>query len=167
MVGEGIGVTFLAFAESSIQLVPDGTLLFHLVLLLIMVAVLSRTMYRPMNRVLAEREDLVQGRVGKAQQMVADVEGKLSAYEKTLRDARSAAYKSVELERTAAVREHEQTLNALREELHVAVSEQRRAIQEQAGEAKRTLAAEALRNAEQIGSKILGRPVRSTDYPIS
>ena len=41
--------------ETSIQLVPDGTLLFHLFLVVVMVFVVNRTLLGPINRILAER----------------------------------------------------------------------------------------------------------------
>ena len=43
-------------AETSIQLVPDGTLLLHLLMVGVMVAVLNRTLLKPINQILAERE---------------------------------------------------------------------------------------------------------------
>ena len=48
--------TFLAFAEGSIQLVPDGTILLHIVFVLIMVAILNRVLFRPVAQVISERE---------------------------------------------------------------------------------------------------------------
>ena len=56
-------------AESSIQLVPDGTLLVHLVMVAVMVAVLNRTLLRPVNKILADREKHILGRVDEAQEM--------------------------------------------------------------------------------------------------
>ena len=45
----------LGFAENSIQLVPDGTLLLHILIILVMIFVLNATLYKPINRVLAAR----------------------------------------------------------------------------------------------------------------
>ena len=47
----------LAFAEGSgIQLVPDGTILIHIALILLMIWVLNRTFFRPINRVIQSHE---------------------------------------------------------------------------------------------------------------
>ena len=43
-------------AETSIQLVPDATLLLHLVMVVVMVFVLDRTLLKPVNRILSERD---------------------------------------------------------------------------------------------------------------
>jgi len=42
----------LGFAENSIQLVPDGTLLLHILIILVMVYVLNATLFKPINRIL-------------------------------------------------------------------------------------------------------------------
>jgi len=46
----------LGFAEDSIQLVPDGTMVLHVIIILIMVYVLNATLFKPINQVLAARE---------------------------------------------------------------------------------------------------------------
>lgn len=159
-------MTLLAFAGDSVQLVPDGTLLLHIVVILAMVAVLGRTLYKPLSRVLEERERLTSGRLSEAQTLLANVESKLSAYERALREARVVAYKAREAERAKALREHEQQLVILREEVMATVNEQKDAIKEQTEQARRTLAVEALANGAQIGSRILGRSVRTPEGTI-
>ncbi len=54
-------------AEASIQLVPDGTLLLHLLMVAVMVFVLNRTLLKPINKILAEREKQVEGSIEEAQ----------------------------------------------------------------------------------------------------
>ena len=53
--------------ETAIQLVPDGTLLFHLVLIVVMVALLNATLLKPINRILEERDRRTKGRLSEAQ----------------------------------------------------------------------------------------------------
>ena len=38
-------------AEASIQLVPDGTLLLHLLMVAVMVFILNRTLLKPINQI--------------------------------------------------------------------------------------------------------------------
>ena len=40
----------LGFAEDSIQLVPDGTLVLHVIIILVMVYVLNATLFKPIKR---------------------------------------------------------------------------------------------------------------------
>ena len=58
-------------AESSIQLVPDGTLLLHLLFVGLMVAVLSRTLLRPINQILRERENRISTQLEQARATAA------------------------------------------------------------------------------------------------
>src|SRR5918992_845271 len=95
----------LGFAESSIQLVPDGTLILHVIIILLMVWILNATLYKPINRILEAREKRTRGRTTEAQEILHDVSEKVSNYERQLRQARSGAYATTEQERTAAMQE--------------------------------------------------------------
>jgi F0F1-type ATP synthase membrane subunit b/b' len=73
-------------AETSIQLVPDGTLLLHLLMVVIMVFVLNRTLLKPINQILAEREKQITGRLKEAEAMAAETQEKLKRYNDALRE---------------------------------------------------------------------------------
>src|ERR1043165_2562218 len=98
-------MTFLAFAENSIQLVPDGTLFLHILIILVMVFVLNATLFKPINRILEERERRTRGRSGEAQDILHRVEQKRSHYNHSLREARSEVYRSREHRRAEAMSE--------------------------------------------------------------
>jgi F-type H+-transporting ATPase subunit b len=150
---------FLCFAENSIQLVPDGTLFLHIALILIMVFILNATLFKPINRILEERERRTRGRSGHARDILRDVEEKMSLYERTLREARTEGYRLMEQERATAMRERQIKLDAVREEIGRAVAEQKDAIKTQVEHARATLKNEALNIAAEIGAHILHRPV--------
>lgn len=155
-------MTFVAFAENSIQLVPDGTLFLHIAIILVMVFVLNATLFKPINRILEEREKRTRGRSGEAQDILQRVEEKLSHYERALRDARADGYRLMEQERAAAISERQARLGTVREEINLSVAEQKQAIQAQADEARVTLERDARRLAAEIGSQILHRPLSDT-----
>jgi F-type H+-transporting ATPase subunit b len=152
----------LAFAESAIQLVPDGTLFLHLLMILIMVGVLNRTLFRPVNKVLADREEQTTGRLTEAKNLRAQLENGLQRYERGLRDARSAAYQFVELERTDALREREERLNQVREEVRSWISEEKSELDRQTEAARKSLSLESRESGIQISSQILHRPVSNS-----
>src|ERR1044072_358135 len=149
----------LALAENSIQLVPDGTMLLHIVIILVMVFVLNATLFKPINRILTARDQRTRGREGEAQGILNDVTAKLTDYEQRLREARAAAYAMTEKERTAALQERQQKLSEMREELSERPAREKDVIRRQAGEARETLAVEAQRIASEISSRVLNRPV--------
>lgn len=150
----------LGFAENSIQLVPDGTLILHVILILIMVYVLNATLYKPINQILASREKRTRGRLTEAQEILRKVESQLAQYERSLRQARSEAYALAEAERSEAMKERQQKLNEMRERLAQSVAAEKQTIQAQADEARATLATESHRIAFEIGSRVLSRPLQ-------
>ena len=153
---------FLAFAENSIQLVPDGTLLLHIAIILVMIFVLNATLFKPINRILEEREKRTRGRSGEANDILRSVEEKLAHYEQTLRNTRAEGYRLMEQERTVAMNERQAKLGAVREEINRSVADQKVAINAQAAEARANLDLEARRLAAEIGAQILHRPISDT-----
>jgi F-type H+-transporting ATPase subunit b len=152
----------LAFAENSIQLVPDGTLFLHIAIILVMVFVLNATLFKPINRILEEREKRTRGRSGEAYEILRRVDEKISHYEQTLREARSEGYRLLEQERAAAMSERQAKLNAVREEINHSVAEQKEVISAQVKEARESLSVDANHLAAEIGAQILHRPISDT-----
>lgn len=150
---------FLALVENSIQLVPDGTLFLHIAIILIMVFILNRTLFKPINRILEERERRTRGRSGEAHEILQRVEEKAANYERSLREARAEGYRLMERERAEAMNERQIKLNTLREEVNQTIAVEKELIRNQAEEARRTLEADTRNIAAQIGSQILHRPV--------
>src|SRR5687768_15149076 len=96
--------------ETSIQLVPDGTLLLHLLMVGIMVFVLNRTLLKPINRTLAEREKQIYGRLQEAEMMAAETQEKLTAYNQALHAARVDGYKLLEKERSEGLKDKDEKI---------------------------------------------------------
>jgi F-type H+-transporting ATPase subunit b len=151
-----------AFAENAIQLVPDGTLLIHLLLVVAMVVILNRTLFRPINRVLAEREAQTSGSLNETKKLQTDLENSLARYERGLREARISAYQLIEKERTKALKQRDLHIVQVKEEIRSLVSEQKAEIERQAQEARQSLALESVQHAIRIGSQILHRPIDDT-----
>src|ERR1041384_6572300 len=114
----------MILAEETIQLVPDGTLLLHLVFVVVMVAVLNRTLLKPINRILSEREKQITGRLREAEALAAEGQEKMKTYIDSLREARTSGYKLLEKERAEGLKEKEQKLRQSREELSNQVAAQ-------------------------------------------
>ena len=144
-------------AESSIQLVPDGTLLVHLVTVVVMVAILNRTLLRPINKILADREKHILGRVDEAQELQKLTDQKLAEYNSALRAARTEGYQLLEKERSQAVREKEDKVRVYKEEISATLAEDIRATHDQEKQVQRQLEAEAETLGAMITSQILRR----------
>ena len=150
----------MVLAETSIQLVPDGTLLIHLLMVAVMVFILNRTLLKPINRILAERERQVEGRLQEAQMMTAETEEKLKKYNDTLHEARVDGYRLLEKERTEALKEKDEAVRLYREETSREVQQRIENTRRQEESAKKELEAQAGAISSLISTQILRRPTQ-------
>jgi F-type H+-transporting ATPase subunit b len=146
----------LAFAES-IQLVPDGTLVIHIGIIITMVFVLNRFLFRPVGRILSEREIRTHGRIGEARETIQRVKESLLRYENSLRQARAEGYRLLELQQSEASNERQRKVDAVRQEVEEQIEEQKREIRTQVNGARTALRGEAERVAASISSQLLRR----------
>ena len=144
----------LAFAES-IQLFPDGTLFIHIALILLMIWVLNRTFFRPINRIIESREKHKGGRGGEAETILKDVADKQRRYSNSLLEARSEGYDLIEKQRAAAVAERQARLAKAKEETAQSLADEKKQLQEQTDAARVSIAREAEEMADKIAANIL------------
>jgi F-type H+-transporting ATPase subunit b len=149
----------LGFAENSIQLVPDGTLFLHILIILTMVYVLNITLFKPINKILENRDQRTRGRAQEASDILRQVEEKLAHYEQSLRETRVEGYRLLEQERAAALRARQDQLSAMREEIDRSIKEHKEQIHAQAERARVDLGRDARRIAYEISARILNRPI--------
>jgi len=144
----------LAFAES-IQLVPDGTLFIHIALILLMIWVLNRTFFKPINAILEKRSKQKVGRGGEAEEILRNVADKQKQYEKTMLAARSESYEMIESERTKAVDERQSAISAARAETAGLIAKEKELLRDGVAEARVEIVREAQKMAEKISANIL------------
>ena len=147
-------------AETAIQLVPDGTLLLHLLLVGIMVFVLNRTLLKPINQILAEREKQIAGRLKEAQMMASETQEKLRKYNEALREARTDGYRLLEKERAEGLKNKEEKLRQYRAEMSKQVAAQIETTRNQQQSVQGELESQAAAISNLISSQILRRPTR-------
>jgi F-type H+-transporting ATPase subunit b len=146
----------LALAESaSVQLVPDGTIFIHIALILVMIFVLNRTFFRPINRIIDAREKKRGGRFGESAGLLKEVAEKQAQYNETIREARTKGYELVEKERAAALGFKQEKLGAVKTEVEQKLAAETAEIERQTAEARRAIAADAEVIADKISSNIL------------
>lgn len=145
----------LAFAES-IQLVPDGTLVLHIAIIITMIFILNVILYKPISRIINERENRTRGRLGEAREIIRQVGDSLVRYENTLRQARAEGYRLLEKQQSEASGERQQKLATVRKEVEKQLGEQKNKIQMEAEDARTKLVEEARQIAGSISSQILG-----------
>lgn len=147
----------LLFAD--VQLVPDGTIFIHIALILLMIWLLNRTFFRPINRVIQSREKNKGGRFGEAAQILRSVDEKNSQYQTAMLDARSQSYELVERERNAALSRRQTELEAVKTETEQTVAREKNELNRQTADARAEIARSAEQMAERISSSILGKRI--------
>jgi F-type H+-transporting ATPase subunit b len=149
---------FFALAENTIQLVPDGTLFLHIILIILMVFILNLTLFRPINQILEERERQTHGRASDAQKIFKQIESDLGIYEQSLRGARTEGYRLLEHQRVEALQERQSMLRSLRDELELSSEQQKNSIYAQAEQARLSLEEDSYKVANEISQHILSKP---------
>lgn len=144
----------LAFAET-IQLFPDGTIFIHIGLILLMIWVLNRTLYKPINRVISEREKNKGGHSSEADLLASQAAEKEAAYSRELQHARAEGYEMVEGEIRQATAVRQEKLGAVKDETAAKVATEKAEIEKQVTAAKATVAAEADKLADAIAATVI------------
>jgi F-type H+-transporting ATPase subunit b len=147
----------MVLLEAQIQLVPDGTLLLHLLMVAIMVFILNRTLLKPMNRILAERERQIQGRLKEAQALAAETEQKRKKYNDALHAARVDGYKLLEKERGDGLKEKDEKVRLYREQTSREVAAELDKIKRQEQSVKQELETQAASISTLISAQVLRR----------
>lgn len=143
-------------AESSIQLVPDGTLLLHIVMVVVMVLVLNRTLLKPINKILQERDKHILGQIDEAKEMLKTRDEAVADYQSALRAARAEGYQLLEKERSQALKEKDEKVRAFKEETNRKVSDELKSTQDQ----ERKVRGELEGQAEALGALITSQILR-------
>lgn len=149
-------MTMLAFAQS-IQLFPDGTLFLHIILILVMIWVLNRTFFSPINRVIEEREKRKGKGGSEADELLREAEKKEAEIRAALLAAREEGYQLIENARAAAIEERHRKVTEAKASAAAEAEKAKKSISEEAAAAL----AQAERDAEGLAEKIAATILRT------
>jgi F-type H+-transporting ATPase subunit b len=143
-----------------------GQLLFNAIptifLFVLLHLYLKRVLYRPLQEVLRQRSERIEGRLEAARQLVEEAERKLAGYEEALRARRVANYKQVEARRQAGLALGQQRLAQARHDSAQSAVQARVQLAAQTEAARRNLQASVDTLAAQIVQQVFtsraGRP---------
>lgn len=145
----------LAFAESSIQLFPDATLILHIILILVMIWVLNRTLFRPINAILERRDRFKGGTSSEAAEMLGDVAKKEERYNTETLAARNQGYELIANEQQQGTAAREAQINSARNDAAAKIEQGKAEIETQTAAARAEIGANAEKLAEKIAANIL------------
>ena len=144
----------LAFA-GSIQLFPDGTMFIHIALILIMIWVLNRTFFKPINRVIESRQRHSGAGGGEAVRILRDAEEKERIFTQEMLAARGESYKLIEAQRAEALAARQSEVGRAKSETTEMLAAEKQTLANETAAERAAIAGEAEEIAERISSTIL------------
>jgi len=126
-------------------------------MVVVMVFIVNRTLLRPVNRILAEREKQIEGRLKEAEALAAETEQKLKTYNDALHAARVDGYKLLEKERADGLKEKDEKVRLQREQTSREVAAQLDNIKRQEQSVKQELETQAASISDLISAQVLRR----------
>ncbi|MCF6178049.1 MAG: ATP synthase F0 subunit B [Geopsychrobacter sp.] len=135
----------------------DWTLILQFFNFLVLLLILNKILYRPLQAIMAQRNEKIEGGKARARDLEADIEEKMHSYQQQLNAAKSeAALERAGLRKAAHQQESEITGEA-QEKAVARVKSIRGQVEKEASEAAQVLKDGAEAMAGQIASKVLGR----------
>ena len=150
---------FAFFNFADVSLAPDLSLLIVLILFVLLVFLLNAIIFKPITKVIDERERLTTGAVLEAKHALRDYDLRLQDYQEKIRAARADSYRMLEAQRAAALTERSRILAGVKTEVTGKIDAEKREIRKAAHQAREKLETDAREIAQSISRNILKRPL--------
>jgi len=150
---------YLAEEDTGSLLKPDFSLLVSLLLFIFLIFVLNALVFKPITKVLDERERLTGGAIAETKQALRNYDQRLSNYHEQIRSARAESYRLLETQRQAALGERGTILTQVKTEATKKIEAEKQQIDLSANEARKRLESDARTMAESISRNLLKRPL--------
>ncbi len=145
-------------AGGALELVPDPLMVLVLVaLFLVLILPVNVLLFKPIFRVLDERDSQLEGTRRRAARLQEEAEAVLNRYEDSVRTVREEAEQQRRTRLEEARTEGASTTGSARSQAESEVERARRAISSSLEAARTTLRAEAEDLARQVAARVLGR----------
>ncbi len=135
----------------------DNSIIPAIVIFLLLIAVLNWLLYKPLMKVLAERESRTTGLSHRTQEDLTHHMSLFEKYQASIKNARMEGYRRQEQLRAEAQKKRAEILAQSRAAAEKLIEESRNSIRSEMDAAKRQLTLDAQDMAQRITSTILGR----------
>ncbi len=136
-------------------MLPDGSMLIHIAMILAMIWILNRTFFRPINKIITAREKNKGGQFTEAEEILNDAASKKNEYVKGLQTARSNAYELIEAQRNEAMAQKQVKLAAAKSDVAKMLESENAEMERQIAGARKEISTDAEKMADTISSNIL------------
>jgi F-type H+-transporting ATPase subunit b len=145
-------------AEGGLQIIPDlSRLIPLLILFVVLVPILNALLFRPLLRVLDEREQRIDGARTRAAELSRQAAELVARHDEAIRQARELAHGEQVRHVEQARSQHHATVGEARRQAEQQITTARIDIARVAESARTALGAEAQQLAREIAARLLGR----------
>jgi F-type H+-transporting ATPase subunit b len=138
-------------------LLPDLSVLWVIFFVLLLTVVLDRLLFRPVLRVMGEREQAIRSARDLAERSANEARLASAEFEKKTADARAELYRQMDEMRRSAMNERAEILARTRAEAESEIAAASAKLASEADEARRRLSADADALGAAVAERILGR----------
>ena len=139
-------------------MLPNLSVIFVIVAIVVLAVVLDRVLFKPLVRVMRERESAVQSALELAESATARAQAATAEFDANVAAARADLYKQMDERRKAAESYRQDLVAQTRAEVGAQLAGAKAELEAQTAQARATLEAEAEELGRDIASKVLGRP---------
>jgi F-type H+-transporting ATPase subunit b len=136
---------------------PDLSVIWVIVFVLLLTVVLDRLLFRPLLRVMEERQRAISSARDLAERSANEARIASAEFERRTTEARAELYRQMDEMRRTAMAERAAILERTRAEAEAEIAAASAQLQVQAEEARRRLSAEADTLGAAVAERILGR----------
>jgi F-type H+-transporting ATPase subunit b len=144
-----MGDMFSQLGHLFLQATPTIVFVFFLFI------ILDRLFFRPVTRVLKQRQEATLGALARAREQAAAAQAKAGEYEAAFQAARQEVYRQREAERRTSLSERESILKRAREQSEAMLKEAQAVLGEEVAGAKKELDGACRALAEEMAAAIL------------
>jgi F-type H+-transporting ATPase subunit b len=137
---------------------PNLSVIFVVIAVVLLAIVLDRVLFKPLIRVMRERETAIKSAMEAAESATAKARVASAEFEASVTAARADLYKQMDERRKAAEDYRKELVAQTKADVDAQLAGAKAELEAQANEAKARLDAEAEQLGREIASKVLGRP---------
>ena len=138
-------------------MIPNLSVLVVIAFVLLLTIVLDRLLFKPLMQTIAKREEAIRSAQELAERSASEAKAATAEFERRTAAARAEIYKQMDEMRRAALAERADILARTRAEAEAGIAQASAALQAEADEARRRLAADAEQLGQAAADRILGR----------
>jgi F-type H+-transporting ATPase subunit b len=140
------------------RVLPNLSVIFVIVAVVLLAVVLDRVLFKPLVRVMRERESAVKSAMELAESATARAQAATAEFDANVAAARADLYKQMDERRKVAESYRQDLVAETRAEVEAQLAGAKAELEAQTAQARATLEAEAEELGKDIASKVLGRP---------